>query len=1284
MISETSFGHKAANLLKLDHLCKSLTLPKLSLCVPKFICFSHTEILEHIEKFYPTYSKDWNTFLQMHNLSSDAQLHLWKIQENLIHVFSKHHFCTHALNAFLQDEDILIVRSTGREDSRLFSNAGGNRSESGILPQIPLVSEAIGKVVASYHSIKSLRLRSLGEDNIEAPPFLSVFVQEMIGEIYESNRQITIPVSGILHTQEMMGHTPGVIQVQALFGHNDGLVKNILPFDTFYVQPETIHEICQFKKQRLVPSLTGEFIRVDNPWELRISPTLNSQTLFAFHELSRHVEDYFKFPMEMEWVFVDQVLYLVQARPLIEKKGGIPTYVDQKVLNSIPHEEYPIEAVVSKGSVTVLSDPKEWIQDVTLEKAFNHYLREDKPALKAMLSQFPAAATSHAACSLREKGIEVFSGINLNLHKKRALLDPQQGKVFVLTEELFDQKMIVEGWTSHPISPVESIPRSKIIDRIVSKVPETFEASKVQRLLIEAAHSNAAVDELLNILDFETQKLESFPVFFERAYLLRTHAHQISKLIFSKIPHMQRLHILKRLEALFFQKKSADVLRSDSLKEILREQNTLFDQEKYILTPQGKSIWNSFTEGLLHDSPEILKRLETLIGEIQQLHVMEEWINLALANLRLEQSPEEQFLRLDAEFKEHYAVIHYVSDSRKILKQWQERLVLWADPNRFDSLYMEFTHQFFRDLLESTHLFFTSSNWLVRAMLIRFVQEAVEVYDVAIKTLKGSSAYSDKSLQVIHFKQMLQPLFLLMKKWIEHIPDEKILEWVKSIESFGDKIPGDYRQTVIEAISRKMEEIRFTSQTQLWPSNDFNVSALIISSAYYKNQELPKCTTLEDLCTLIHQNIIAAQITHLTSLWEKFLPPAVLALHKKITEIKKECVIRPGVRASIHANWTGVSYVYPLYTIFYNVPVKNHSTVIHFTYDLNERRASVLVRMIGHNRGGRMDHISGNIYLQSLIQKCHLSILPAYDPQIKMLEFQWELNEEELHTESYLSALEEILVSALEETLLEKGREIRLEHDRLKILWESQDKAQQWFQTGAPYFCKMAQEILNQEDLVKILVHLGGSPSKDLFFTLVSLLKSVPAYFRAYGDDKNFYGLNEFSDWALRHFFAQPKEHLRLIENREQFIYPTNESYDTKMFYLALQIAIFKGLKEKERESFIRFLIDHHQTETIFDLHYSGFFKFPQEILQEANVDGYPIAQERIKTAKSITEMTELNKGDQAIVQVPHSKLWLKTTVIKANPSDSVAEPFGNVKLRLARGRVVKVIDPFKIKKLNP
>ena len=1343
MIPETSFGYKAANLVKLDQLCHALTLTGVHVCVPPYLCFSHREIFDHIQLYYPSYLEEWARFVHLQagssTFPSEARLHLWKMQEVLIQLFAKHVFTTPSLEDFLQisrDKNLtLVVRSTGREDSETFSNAGGNRSESGVIPEKNAVSAAIGKVIASYHSVKSLRLRKFGHDDIAVSPFLSVFIQEMIGEVYECNHKLDIPVSGILHTQEMLGHTPEIIQLQALYGHNEALVKNLLPYDTFYISTSDVHSIVQFKKKRLVSSLTGEFVSVDNPWEMRIAPALSLDVLFAFLPLAKNIQNFFGQPIEVEWTFsnAERKLYLVQARPLITGKQQLPSFVNEQNLFNfgIAVKAYAIETIVSKGSVTLLSDASEWIFDVTLEKGFNHYLREEKPKIKALFSQIPAAATSHAACSLREQGIEVFSSTELP-HQELSklgnvgLIDPQQGKIFIFEHivkdpdeflvELKQAKIIEEGWLSHPIPALESISHVVEVNLKRNSMPTggaVYDEKNIYQLLRQASNSNEAVDELLSKIYLEIDKLDSHSIFFERATLIAQQAQKIAdRYLYSENPPMQRLYALKRLEALFFQNKSTQIMHSDSLREILREHQSIFEKGKYLLSPEGKERWQTFIENLLRDSSEVVKRLETLVGEVEKLHVTEEWINISFMNTwetYQKKTPHEILGQLELELKELFPLVHYLFDARKILEQWKEKIPLWSEFKRFDSLYFDFSHHFLRDLHELTNLFFMTptGNWLGRTMLIHFIQEAVEVYDQILKSLKSSAEFSEKPLKVIRFKKMLEPFFALMKIWVMQIPAAKIAEWIRTIESLGDKLPGDYRQTIIQAIEKQFNALTSTREDQLWPSKDFNVNAQMISSAYYKNQSLPPSSTLEDLCTLIHQNILAAQMTHFTSLWEGRLPDEIMGLHEKLLSMQKNCEIRPGVIVPIQTNWVGLSYAYPVMTLLYNIPVKNHSTVIKVLYDLEKKSSEIDVRMIGHNRGGRMEKIAKNIFVQSLVLKCHLAVFPQYDATFKMLEFMWQLPQMDLKNEAVLSTLQKTLLKALEDTLLDNQlitiKPQELDHGQKEVwkaLWSTQENVQRWFAHDAPYFHPLMQHFLRQQWHTEALqlfpydqsLLKSASVDHQLFQVVKNLLHTHPLYFRAYGNDQGFHGYNEVSEWALKDFFNQTEVEKLLLLQRDQMIFRVQDSFDTKMFFLALHFRILNSLihagDEKPIADYLELLSDKQQLETVVDLYHNrkkwNFTTHQEEILRLASqgkkVDGYPVSAEEIDKIPSLIDFTKLPKDAIVFIQIPRTLVWVQATVIKVSAERLPEEPFGSLKIRVARGGILKITQPLNIK----
>nr|WP_249274238.1 PEP/pyruvate-binding domain-containing protein [Parachlamydia sp. AcF125] len=1326
-------------------MCHLLSIPEIQVCVPPFICFAHAEIFAHIDQYYPEYLEDWAIFTQIQteeaSFSPDAQLCLWKIQENLIHVFTNYPFHSAALEEFLthkvEKDQVLVVRSTGREDGETFSNAGGNRSESGILPDIAAISVGIGKVIASYHSVKSLRLRALGEDDPYSTPFLAVFIQVMIGEIYESSCRLGIPVSGILHTQEVLGYTPQLIQLQALYGHNEALVKNIQPFDTFYVYPDDIHSIIPFKKKRMVASLAGEFVTIDNPWELRTSATLSPSLLFIFYHLAEKIQSFFQKTMEVEWVYSNQTLFLVQARPLISSKKLSPTFVNEQRLREHVQDfsVYQGETIASKGGVTLLTRANELIQDATLEKGFNHYLQDSKSTAKAIFARISAATTSHAACSLREQGIEVLCGIDilseqLDRSDCFALLDSQQGKLFIascpgpakdtLWEWLKEKGIIEEGWTSHPIPAIESIPEREEVPFENLNLPSL--TNKELRELFKAAHQQleeGGVKKLVGSLAAEMQNMEDKPLLKQRLKKLFNHAFHLWQGYFVReASRKQKLHALKRLEALFFQKRSVDILETDSRKEILEEQYLVFQMEKYAVVAEVKKAWRAFIEPLFQDM-EALKKLESLIYEIQENKISEEWINIAFSHAWKEkqaESSKELLNHLEVQFKNSLSSLSQISTARQNWHIFREKLTLWGEPEQFELLWRDLKTSLLPELHDMTHQFFSlpANQWLIRVVLLKFLQETVEIYDRAIKELKSSSIYStqDKALQVSRFKEMLLSLFDLMQIWVMHIPSANIQAWIRTIEGFGDKLPGDYREIIIQAIQRAFNHIHTYGEEQLLPSVDFNVNALVISSAYFKNQELPSHSTLEDLCTLMHQNILVAQMAACVPLWEGKLPSAIYLLHNSLLSIKQDCFVREGVQVPVHANWVGVSYLYPCFSLKYNIPVKNHSTIIDVGYHLVDKKVQVEVRMIGHNRGGRMDKIGKDVCIQSLAQNLKFVIYPEYDTHLKMLFFWWSFTPEEVRSEKKLKFITQLLIKALEDTLVERDKLASLKLESVdngnvyvwKALWASKENTLAWFKAGAPYFQALMQRCFSQKwnkECQTILSYLGMHFKKNgadlftkVFFALVDFLQTHPRYFCAYGSDSQFFGLDEFSDWALDDILNHPKASELLVSHREKLLYHLEDPAETKIFYLALHLAILKNLLKKQDHEgaaqFVKFLIANQQDGTVVDLSIHGkslslspaIERVLQQGAQGKIVDGYPVATEVALQSTPVVDMHEIKKESRILVKFPNTAQWIAATVIKSSPPETLAEPFGSLKIRLSRGRVQKLIHPSGIRLL--
>src|SRR5690606_16762487 len=103
------------------------------------------------------------------------------------------------ISTILQSNEKLMVRSTGKEDTKELANAGGNESVSNVSPTAKTILQAIGTVVASYFGKKSLIQRlGAGDTSLFDPiPFTPVLLQRMIGE-----KDKQIPKCGVMFTEE--------------------------------------------------------------------------------------------------------------------------------------------------------------------------------------------------------------------------------------------------------------------------------------------------------------------------------------------------------------------------------------------------------------------------------------------------------------------------------------------------------------------------------------------------------------------------------------------------------------------------------------------------------------------------------------------------------------------------------------------------------------------------------------------------------------------------------------------------------------------------------------------------------------------------------------------------------------------------------------------------------------------------------------------------------------------------------------------------------------------------
>jgi translation initiation factor 2B subunit (eIF-2B alpha/beta/delta family) len=486
------FGNKTFNLCVLTALTQSIndTLLRSSttrMAVPQFFAISHQDLsaylndkigLDNLWKQFQTQQGNNTKELDM-----SATLTLNEIRTKIAETFS---YKTEIPDAFkqqirdfvLQDpESLLMVRSSGDEDRTDIANAGGNESVPSVPANAIAIWQAMGVVVQSYFSEKSLRQRLLAGDTITTRFFIPVLIQRMVGEktltAKNPTNPLDIPISGVMFTQESMGNTPNVVEIQTAYGHNTGVVNSLVAVDTFYSGPSgVIHPIIRKKTDRLASFKTKTGItlnRINNPIALQSKPTLPTSLVNDLGNIARTIGITYNHPMDIEFVVkrdtANATIYLVQARPLIERKfAQAPNYLSDAFVASLsPQQLAKGQAIgVAGGFIRTITSADELIMRDELPQALNEYHdNPEREKIRAVIVTKMAPTTSHEATQFKGYALPVLvvspeskAHVEQLLSKGSILIDTQ--RALIVSPEA-QTPTIDQGWYAHPIAECTSI-----------------------------------------------------------------------------------------------------------------------------------------------------------------------------------------------------------------------------------------------------------------------------------------------------------------------------------------------------------------------------------------------------------------------------------------------------------------------------------------------------------------------------------------------------------------------------------------------------------------------------------------------------------------------------------------------------------------------------------------------------------------------------------------------------------------------------------------------------------
>ncbi|MDF2578318.1 MAG: hypothetical protein K0S74_1802 [Chlamydiales bacterium] len=1041
-LNAEKFGNKTANLYKLQSLLPLVPNKfnsHIKFEVPDFTALDSQQIINFLEEKISLNSL-WKVFTQQQRdktdgLSEGAVQTLETIQKYILEAFQDPQILQYEnvkrwLNS--DSDQLLMVRSTGREDTDKIANAGGNES----IPARPTSAsllQAIGVVVASYFSKTSLQQRLSAGDDICTFPFCPVLIQKMISE-----QEGIPPVSGVIFTQEAEGETKGLTQIQAAPGHNELVVNGKGNFDTLYIDREfDIQHIVRPKYHRLTTKVQGStctFEVVLNNVQLEKKCALERKEAIRLKELSDTLEKAYGKPMDIEFVYMprEKTVYIVQARPLITATKKVPTHL------FLTGKEATLAGVVvgsAGGQGLEVKDSINIICAKTLAEAHHTYFNHsNKKQIQAILTEEVAPSTSHEATEMRREKIPVIAMQNQFQETLEWLkqciplfLDTQRG-VLVKSQVPVEIK---EGWITHPIPKQISLPIVELSETKLERLHKLY-----QKLIRAAKQADAkwATAEIFDILKSENsgkaqaalglylRRLQSMssinPNLFAQTILW---ANKVYKVFDREAYSISRLYPINVLEALWGQSVDHNVLYNSSLRNQIETDSE--EKELARLIPKHLSLMQehkerviqylklgkaAFNDNIKHNwktfiftivekgSLEQQNQLAQLILDLQKFQLGHLWINQVFSPEEYIQDPQVYLKELMMQFDQNKTIFNYAEQLKVRIDYWQQKISAWGEEAPFESLYKKFKENFldqfvYGELINKFKDKDTAS--LGKLLLLQIQRQAVQVFDQTIKSVSGSPHYKDKQLQVKRFAKLLDSYINFSADWVLLIKElfpEKELQLMVGNEAFKeDKV------TSIHLFSGYLSEIRKLYQNysakpfleQLQPSGRFAVASAQIGAMTDFKWHRPK--NLEDIFTLVHQNLEQAG--------------SIFTAIYGITQSQLPSFIRDGVIAGLPQiekparvlqtfQLVNIGYNYPVVSTTHNLSLRQHSLIVKFDYNIKNQETLCSLHCFGADEASRMSYtIPFYLDLASLTSDISYVIPPSYNKQTLELTAIWKL-----------------------------------------------------------------------------------------------------------------------------------------------------------------------------------------------------------------------------------------------------------------------------------------------------
>ena len=212
-----------------------------------------------------------------------------------------------ALTAELKtlDSALLAVRSSSPEEDLSGSSFAG-MYETFLGTTHNTLRETIAQAYSSMFDFRVMGYKAKNNIDLEGT-CISLIIQ----------KQIASDVSGVGFSLNPLNNCYDEVTINASFGLGEAIVSGIVTPDQYAVEKvrmEIIEKKINEKKMGLHLKANGGIEEREN--SNADEPALSDDKILALTEMIKKTEDYYGFPVDTEWAFEGDKLYLLQARPI--------------------------------------------------------------------------------------------------------------------------------------------------------------------------------------------------------------------------------------------------------------------------------------------------------------------------------------------------------------------------------------------------------------------------------------------------------------------------------------------------------------------------------------------------------------------------------------------------------------------------------------------------------------------------------------------------------------------------------------------------------------------------------------------------------------------------------------------------------------------------------------------------------------------------------------------------------------------------------------------------------